>query len=143
MAVFKVYNGTSWITVIAKAWSGSTWIEKLNFWNGSAWIPLYPTAPPLAINVLPSSFFDVDQNCPLDSQLISANASGGTPSYSYAWSFTAGGGGMTILSPTSASTRIRVTSGGFKSGTLQCIVTDQVPNNVSDTCAASMECGGL
>lgn len=100
-------------------------------------------SPPLAVSVVPSSFFDDDINCPLDSQLISANATGGVPAYSYAWDFTVGGVGMTILSPTSQSTRIRVTSGGFRSGTLRCQVTDQVPDTVSDTCAASMECGGL
>lgn len=100
-------------------------------------------ADPLGVSVSPSSFFDQDNNCPLDSQLITASASGGEPSYSYAWTWQSGGGGLTILSPTSSTTRIRVTTGGAKSGVLLMTVTDQEPDTATDTCSVNMECGLL
>jgi hypothetical protein len=98
-------------------------------------------APPLGINVLPTSTFKTGPVVPCTTVFIAANASGGVPSYSYAWSWQTGGGSMTINSPTGSQTSVTTSTTGFHSGVLKCIVTDQVPNNVEDTSNVSMECG--
>lgn len=41
MAVAKVYNGSSWVVFVPKTHTGSVWSEKPNYWDGSAWEPLY------------------------------------------------------------------------------------------------------
>lgn len=45
MAVSKVYNGSSWVTGVMKIWSGSVWVAKAAYYNGSAWVELYVTGP--------------------------------------------------------------------------------------------------
>lgn len=107
------------------------------------WKEVFAASTPLGINVLPSSTSKFDPSLPCTTVNIVANASGGTPGYSYAWSWQSGGGSMTINSPTGASTSVTTNTGGFHSGVLRCIVTDQVPDNVQDTCSVSMECGGF
>jgi len=96
---------------------------------------------PLSVNVTPSSISDVDTVCPLTSDPITATAVGGRQSYTYAWAFTAGGGGMTINSPTSSVTTVTVSSEGFRSGTLRCIVTDADFDTASDSMSINLECG--
>ena len=51
MAELKVYNGSSWITAIGKTYDGTAWVEKMNFYDGSAQVPLYPTAPASIISI--------------------------------------------------------------------------------------------
>lgn len=49
-AVLKVYNGSSWITALGKAWSGSAWVEKMNFYDGIAFVPLYSSGPAITVS---------------------------------------------------------------------------------------------
>lgn len=93
---------------------------------------------PLAVNITPSAISDVD-SCPYSSVSVSANPSGGAGGYTYAWDWVAGGTGLTINNPTSASTIISISS-GIRSGTLRCIVTDSDTDTASDSISVDMEC---
>jgi len=55
-------------------------------------------------------------------------ASGGVPGYTYAWTWQSGGGGITITSPSTASTAFNafLGAGASKNGTAMCTVTDTV-----------------
>ncbi len=57
MAVLKVYNGSTWDTAVGKTYNGATWEEKMQFYNGTAFVELYPTLEisPLASGVTNSS----------------------------------------------------------------------------------------
>lgn len=38
-AVWKAWNGSSWITGTLKRWNGSSWVTAtVSRWNGSAWV---------------------------------------------------------------------------------------------------------
>jgi len=41
MATLKVYNGSSWDTCVGKTYDGSAWVEKMKFYDGSAFQDLY------------------------------------------------------------------------------------------------------
>lgn len=43
MATLKVYNGASWITAVSKVWDGAAWSEKMYFYDGTAWVALFPS----------------------------------------------------------------------------------------------------
>jgi hypothetical protein len=63
------------------------------------------------------------------SNSVAVTAVGGTAPYTYLWTFTAGGTGITITSSTSASTTFSaagLAEGDVKSGTARCRVTDNV-----------------
>jgi hypothetical protein len=45
MAVLKVYNGSSWDVAIGKTYDGSSWVAKMEFYDGSAFVPLYASGP--------------------------------------------------------------------------------------------------
>ena len=53
MPQLKTYNGSSWDTAIAKVYDGSSWKEQMKFYNGTAWVELYPTlaVSPVGTNV--------------------------------------------------------------------------------------------
>lgn len=104
------------------------------------WKETWVASVPLSMNASPNiSKFSI--GCPHTSAQVFANATGGEPSYSYSWVWSAGGAGMSINNPTSSATTITQNGAGFRTGTLQCTVTDQAPNMVSDTVSVSMECG--
>lgn len=46
MAVLKVYNGSTWDTIIGKTYNGSTWEDKMRFYDGTRFEELYPVVPP-------------------------------------------------------------------------------------------------
>lgn len=63
------------------------------------------------------------------SNSVGVTALGGTAPYTYLWTFTSGGTGITITSSTSASTTFSasgLSAGDVKSGTARCRVTDNV-----------------
>jgi hypothetical protein len=36
----KAFNGTTWVTAMAKRWSGSAWAAAfVRCWDGAAWVP--------------------------------------------------------------------------------------------------------
>lgn len=49
MALLKVYNGASWDTAVGKVYDGAAWEDKMNFYNGSAQVELYPTGITMTI----------------------------------------------------------------------------------------------
>lgn len=37
--VAKVWNGTSWVTILPKVWNGTSWVEaQARMWNGTSWV---------------------------------------------------------------------------------------------------------
>lgn len=98
-------------------------------------------APPLSINITPSSLEELEVSCPITTDLATGNESNGTPPYTYLWDFTAGGGGLTINSPTSKSTTVTRASVGAGFSTLRCTVTDDVSDTAADSIQVEMECG--
>ncbi len=112
------------------------WIRVAGVWKQT-----FASSTPLSVNVSPSTINKFSIGCPHTSASISASASGGEPSYSYAWTWQSGGSGLSINSPTSSSTTITQSGAGFRSGVLLMTVTDQAPDNATDTCSVNMECG--
>jgi hypothetical protein len=81
----------------------------------------------LAIFVVPGSAEVSTFGAAATTSSVTVTATGGTPGYTYAWTFTAGGTGITIDSPTSAATTFSASSmdeGDSFSGTARCTVTD-------------------
>ncbi len=66
MAVFKIYDGTAWITIIAKVWDGAAWQEKLKYHDGVAFIDLFGVAYVVALGA-DGSESDADMS-PYDSR---------------------------------------------------------------------------
>jgi hypothetical protein len=64
----------------------------------------------------------------LTTNSVTCSATGGIPAYTFAWSFQSGGVGITINSPSSATTTFTgfVTSPHVLSGTAQCLATDSI-----------------
>ena len=77
--------------------------------------------------VTPGSASAITSTASATTGSVTVTATGGTPGYTYAWTFTAGGTGITIDSPTSAATTFSaagMTEGDSLSGTARCRVTD-------------------
>jgi hypothetical protein len=37
--VAKVWNGTSWVTILPKVWNGTAWVDaQARMWNGTSWV---------------------------------------------------------------------------------------------------------
>lgn len=90
-----------------------------------------PPPPALSVFITPSEIRANSPNGAWQSPLITANASGGTQPYSYAWSIN--NGNMQLSSTSDQS--IRVTASGYNdlvTGTLTCTVTDGAAGNESD-----------
>jgi len=104
---------------------------------------LVPTIDPgtPSISISPSSIFEDEVSCPIESSLATGSASGGNPPYTYQWTWQTGGSGITILSPTSSSTRFRLGQAGLATGTAKLTVTDDTDQKASDTIEVSLECG--
>jgi len=54
MAVLKVYNGSTWDVAIGKVYDGAAWVEKMNFYDGSVQVPLYPVSGSPLVSMPPS-----------------------------------------------------------------------------------------
>jgi hypothetical protein len=63
-------------------------------------------------------------------------ATGGVPGYTFSWTFSSGGAGITITSPSSASTAFNasIVPGDNLTGVAQCTVTDTVGHIGIATC---------
>lgn len=66
---------------------------------------------------------------------------GGTPAYTYAWTWASGGTSITTTSPAAASTTFSATSladGETRSGVARCTITDSIPNTKTVDVAISI-----
>jgi len=99
------------------------------------------TSPPLSVSVTPSTINEAETLCPIQSSLLTATPSGGTPPYTFLWDFSAGGTGISIDSPTASSTAVTKAGAGISTGTLRCTVTDDVTDTAADTSDITLECG--
>lgn len=99
------------------------------------------TLAPLGLSIAPSSDNNFETVCPVSSVAFAASASGGKPSYSFAWDFSAGGAGLTINSPSSSSTTVTRSGTGAGQATLRCTVTDNDSNQAIATATVTLECG--
>jgi hypothetical protein len=76
------------------------------------------------------------------SSSVTVTATAGTGPYTYAWTFASGGSGITIDSPTSASTTFSatgLTSGTTRSGVARCTVTDSAAASVTADVAVTIK----
>lgn len=83
---------------------------------------------PLSVVVSPTSLYKSRVgNGSITSDPATGSASGGTPGYTYAWTYVSGSS-YTINSPSSAATTFTTTVsvGSSKTGTYRCTVTDGV-----------------
>lgn len=104
-------------------------VVRLEAWNGSAWKAAQSFAPPISLNVAPSSVSG-SGNSPsmvtVTSAIATATPTGGTAPYTYAWAKVSGDT-LTVTAPTSASTSFRagVLPGDVKFANYRCTVTDK------------------
>ena len=97
---------------------------------------------PVQANITPSIVNFGAPSCPASTGFSCfANASEGTPPYTYAWSWQTGGVGIFIGSPTGASTTLTVAAPVEKTGLLKVVVTDADGDQVQDTVDVTAECG--
>jgi hypothetical protein len=90
----------------------------------------------------PTNIFQVGTSASETSASVTVTATEGSPAYTYAWTFISAGTGITITSPTSASTTFSasgLTAGQILAGTAQCTVTDS--NGVTASCTVSVTVG--
>ena len=122
MALLKIYDGTAWVTTVAKVWNGSAWELTLKFWDGTAWVDLFSN--PLTASRSPSVLNTSGPNGPLTSGSCTCTPSGGTPNYTFAWEKVSGTT-LVVNSPTSAATTFSHTGTNvFVEGRYRCKVTD-------------------
>lgn len=65
MGILKIFNGATWDVAIGKIWDGAAWKEKMNFFDGSVQVPLYPSVELLAGNG--GTVLVTDNSSPYDS----------------------------------------------------------------------------
>lgn len=104
-------------------------VVRIEAWNGSAWKVAQSFAPPITLNVTPSSVSgtgDAISPILITSSTATATPTGGTAPYTYAWTKVSGDT-MTVTNSTSASTAFRtsVGPGDVKTATYRCTVTDK------------------
>lgn len=99
-------------------------------------------ANPLAMNISPNPFNESDPACPFTGSNINSNPSGGAGGYTFLWEKASGLTGVTINNSTSQSCSLTTSSGGSRTGTLKCTVTDADTDSVNQTINADIECGG-
>lgn len=104
-------------------------VVRVEAWNGSAWKLAQSFAPPISLNVSPSSVFGENNSSGvvlITSSTATATPTGGTAPYTYSWAKVSGDT-MTVTASTSASTafRLGVGPGDTKSATYRCTVTDK------------------
>ena len=99
-------------------------------------------ATQVSASISPSSLSATGANAEVVTAYTTVTASGGITPYTYAWSWAAGGSGITIDFPAADSTNFYTTAlapGGTDSGTAQCVVTDSLGQTATVTCAVSIE----
>lgn len=117
-------------------------VVRVEAWNGSAWKVAQSFAPPISLNVAPSSVFGEGNSAAIiliTSSTATATPTGGTAPYTYAWTKVSGDT-MTATNPTSASTafRLGVGPGDVKTATYRCTVTDKNGLTAQDTVSITL-----
>jgi len=129
--------------------------------RGGAYVPntpnnnAVPTTPPLNMlqflgtskghtsSITPSPS-DLSSSRPNTiNQIFTSNVVGGVGPFTRAWSFISGGAGMTIASPTGASTNVQSTTTAgagdiTRNATLQCVVTDTGAGGAQTTSTSAL-----
>lgn len=97
---------------------------------------------PLSVNITPPN---VNADCPTGpctTGNATANISGGTPSYTPAWTWQSGGAFITINSPSSSATTFTGTGSDVeRTGVALCTVTDANSQTAADTCNVNIIIG--
>lgn len=138
----------AWRTITAaEAFVGGAWrtLVSAEAYVSGAWRGVGTFVQPLTLATSPSAVSKTAHAFIITSDPVTATPSGGAGPYSYAWSVFSGGP-FTINSPTSATTTITANvTGGDKSGTVQCVVTDSLGTTASATVDVSItyDTGGL
>ena len=96
---------------------------------------------PLTLEVLPASLIVFEITCPAVSGDVTGTVSAGRTPFSYQWTWQSGGSGITINSPTSATTTFTNNGGGLATGVALLTVTDDNSDQATDTCSVRLECG--
>ena len=63
MAALKIYNGSSWVTAVAKTYNGSAWEDQMKFYDGAAWQELYASGPVVSATVNGRTNFLLGGSC--------------------------------------------------------------------------------
>lgn len=88
----------------------------------------------LAASASPASLYTVAYTASITTPSTTVTPSGGTPGYTYAWSWLSGGSGIAINSPTAATTSFTgsgMARGDDFSGIARCVVTDSASHTVN------------
>jgi len=75
MGQLKVYNGSSWDTVIAKLWSGSVWYPHMHFYDGADFVTLYPLPGGPTVQLPAVALANVDSGTTYSGIKIDSNSS--------------------------------------------------------------------
>ena len=117
-------------------------VVRLEAWNGSAWKVVQSFAPPISLNVAPSSVSgtgDSHAAILITSSTATATPTGGTAPYTYAWTKVSGDT-LTVTNPTNASTAFRASigPGDSRGATYRCTVTDKNGLTAQDTVSITL-----
>ena len=100
-----------------------------------------PEQAALSLSISPSSINEFNVTCPITSSGATATPSNGVSPYEYLWTWESGGSGITINSPTAATTTFTNNGGGVASGVAKCTVTDDNDDQANATISVTLECG--
>lgn len=110
-----------------KAGQVSAWVPSSGGISGAA----LGTSATLSAYATPTIASSTGSGASQTTNSVTVNPSGGTPGYSYLWTWQAGGSGITITSSTSASTTFSatgLTEPSTRTGTARCTITDAALN---------------
>lgn len=140
----KRFDGSSDIDLTTqKRWDGSAWVDLTTGkrWDGSAWQDVLSGGGggPVSVTASPGTARGtvIDMSSPplsagVSSNIVTANATGGVPPYTYNW-HKISGDTVTITAPTSDSTQFSATlfRNESRTATYRCTVTDSVGTFIS------------
>ena len=131
MARGSTRSGVALCTVMDSASHSTTAVVSVTIQNVSA--------PSLSLS--PTSLSNTGANSVELTSVVTASVSGGAGPYTYSWTWQSGGSGITIESPSSASTWFQATNlspGQTVSGTALCTVIDAYGQQATATCNVTL-----